>query len=76
MAKKSYSFVVSNGPHYLLPTEGYVLQFGSYEEAKRYEHNINLVTQAMGFDQIITLLGETGTYHPDPESNITWIEPT
>ena len=75
MAKKSYSFAVANGPHYLIPGEGYVLEFNSDEEAKQYERDINLVTQAMGIDQLIVLLGQTGTYCADPEKHITWIEP-
>lgn len=56
MAKKQYRFVMSPCTNRIIPKEGYILEFDSYEEALKYERDINSFIRTMGLNSNITLL--------------------
>ena len=56
MAKKQYRFVMSPNSGRIIPKEGYILEFDSYQEALKYERDINSLLRMMRSDQTITLL--------------------
>lgn len=56
MAKKQYRFVMSQNSGRIIPKEGYILEFNSYQEALKYERDINSLLRTMGLNNVITLL--------------------
>lgn len=56
MAKKQYRFVMSPCTNRIIPKEGYILEFDSYQEALKYERDINSLLRTMGAKNVITLL--------------------
>lgn len=56
MAKEQYRFVMSQNPGRIIPKEGYILEFDSYQEALKYERDINSLLRTMGLNKTITLL--------------------
>lgn len=65
MAKKQYRFVMSQNPGRIIPKEGYILEFDSYQEALKYERDINSLLRTMGLNNVVTLLDHE--YPTEPE---------